>query len=493
MDINALHGAIHTQDCDTIIVSLFANEELSSIIKILDDALSGAITDLLESADFSGKDDQISVLYPRGVIPAKRVLLAGLGKATEATIEKYRRVAATTIQKANELNAKHIVSILHGTGEAELRAQALVEASFLALYRYNQNSELTVASLTILTGDENELDAIQRGITVGIAYARGVVSARELVNLPANICTPAYMADTAASIAKEHNLRVEILERKQMGTLKMGALLAVAQGSNDSPRFIILEHNHDQAAELDTLVLIGKGVTFDTGGYSLKTREGMVGMKADMAGGAAVIGAMQAVSMLNIPLHVVGLIPASDNMISNTAYRPQDVVTASNGVTIEIISTDAEGRMLLADALVFASRYKPDAVIDIATLTGSAMVALGGEAAGLFCTDEELRDRLLAAAEATHERIWPLPMYPEYSKSLESETANTKNSGVRYGGASIAAVFLKNFVDYPAWAHIDMAGLAHSAKGIPYATKGATGYGVRLLAEFVRQWTQKGD
>ncbi len=493
MDIKALQGAIHDQNVDTVIVSLFAEEQLSNALSTLDSLLSGAISNLIETGDFTGKEKQISVIYPRGGIAAKRIILVGLGQKDSATPEKLRRAAAYAIQKANDLKAVEIISTVHGFGNLEVRSQLITEASLLALYQYKEKNIPTVKTMSLIVSDERDLEAVQRGINLGVAYAQGTCTARDMVNLPPNICTPAYMAEMAEDLAKETGLRIEVLERQQMKALKMGALLAVAQGSDAAPRFIILEHNHEKAKELDTLVLVGKGVTFDTGGYSLKTRDGMVGMKADMAGGAAVIGAMQAIALLDVPLHVVGLIPASDNMVSSTAYRPQEVVTASNGVTIEIISTDAEGRMLLADALVFANRYKPDAVVDIATLTGSAVIALGGQAAALFVTDDRLHDTLLKAAETTHERLWQLPMYSEYNKTLESETADTKNSGGRYGGASIAAAFLQNFVDYPAWAHIDMAGLAHSAKNIPYATKGATGFGVRLLTEFVRQWAQKGD
>ena len=275
-----------------------------------------------------------------------------------------------------------------------------------------------------------------------------------------------------------------------MVALKMGALLAVAQGSDTPPRFIILEHNGERADELDTIVLVGKGVTFDTGGYSLKSKEGMARMKTDMAGAAAVIGTMRAIGELGVELHVVGLAPAADNMIGSHAYRPQEVFTASNGVTIEIVSTDAEGRMLLADALVYASRYQPAAVVDIATLTGACAVALGKVAAGLFSTDDALRERLLAAAKASNEKLWPLPLFPEYEKSIESETADIKNSSSdRAAGVGSSATFLKHFVDYPAWAHIDMAGLASDIKDIPYVPeRGASGFGVRLLTEFVRRW-----
>jgi leucyl aminopeptidase len=295
------------------------------------------------------------------------------------------------------------------------------------------------------------------------------------------------MAEAATRVADEVGLGVEVLDREQMAALGMGALLAVAQGSETPPRLIVLEHNTDRADEMDTIVLAGKGVTFDTGGYSLKGKEGMATMKGDMAGAAAVIGTMRVIGALDLPLHVVGLVPAADNMISGHAYRPQEVVTASNGVTIEIISTDAEGRMLLADALVYAGRFEPTAVVDIATLTGTCAAALGGVAAGFFSTDDGLRDALMAAAGVTSEKLWPLPLFPEYEQAIQSQTADVKNSGGRQGGIGASAMFLKRFVTYPAWAHIDMAGLEFEAKDVAYVPgKGATGFGVRLLTEFVR-------
>jgi leucyl aminopeptidase len=291
-------------------------------------------------------------------------------------------------------------------------------------------------------------------------------------------------------VAKETGMRAELLERRQMESLNMGALLAVAQGSDTPPRFIILEHNGGRAEELDTIVLVGKGITFDTGGYSIKSKESMKRMKTDMAGAAAVIGTMRTIGMLGLDLHVVGLAPAADNMISGRAYRPEDVVTASNGTTIEIVSTDAEGRMLLADALVYAARFDPSAVIDVATLTGASVVALGrGMAAGLFSTDDGLQDDLLAAGKESGERLWPLPLFPEYEKSLKSDTADIKNSGSRMSGVGSSATFLKHFVTCPAWAHIDMAGMAAGGQDIPYVPgkETASGFGVRLLAAFLRR------
>jgi leucyl aminopeptidase len=431
------------------------------------------------------------------------VILVGLGQRDKFDADAVRRAAAHAIKKAHDLKAGRVASILHGAGAGGLTveeaAQATAEGSLLALYDYHGQKtddprEAKPDLLELMIFDEKNVPQAQRGVDVARAIAAGTVLARDLVNLPPNICTPVYMAETATSIAEKVGLRVEVLGRRQMEALKMGALLAVAQGSEDPPRFIIMEHNKERADELDSIVLVGKGVTFDTGGYTLKSKEGMGKMKTDMAGAAAVIGTMAAVGELDVPLHVVGLIPASDNMINGRAYRPQEVFTASNGVTIEINSTDAEGRMLLADALVYAKRFEPAAVVDIATLTGACVVALGkGIAAGLFSTDDGLRDALLAAGESSAEKLWPLPLFPEYEKSLESQTADVRNSGERGGGVGSSATFLKHFVDYPAWAHVDMAGMAFGAKENPYIpAKSATGFGVRLLAEFVRGWGERG-
>jgi leucyl aminopeptidase len=505
MDIKAIPGAIQKSDADTIIVNLFQDTQPGGATKAVDDALNGAIRDLIQDGDFDGKAGQAAVLYPRGAIPARRVLVVGLGprdKFDADPADGVRRAAAHAIKKARDLKADRVASILHGAGagglSVEQAAKATAEGSLLALYDYygqktEDSQEPKPQLLELAIFDEKDVSAAQQGVDAALAIAAGVVLTRDLVNLPPNICTPTYMADAARKVAEEVGLRIEVLGRKQMEALKMGALLAVAQGTDTPPQFIILEHNGDRADELDSIVLVGKGVTFDTGGYSLKSKEGMGHMKSDMAGAAAVIGAMRAIGELNVPLHVVGLAPASDNMIGSHAYRPQEVFTASNGVTIEINSTDAEGRMLLADALVYAKRFDPAAVVDIATLTGACVVALGaGVAAGVFSTDDALRDALLAASQVTAERLWPMPLFPEYEKSLESQTADIRNNGPRQSGVGSSATFLKHFVDYPAWAHVDMAGMAGGIKGNPYIpTKSASGFGVRLLTEFVRGWARR--
>jgi leucyl aminopeptidase len=501
MQIKIVPGVIQDSDADAVIVGLFQESQPQGATRALDQALDGAIRDLVESGDANGKAGQVAVLYTRGAIPAPRVIVVGLGPRQEFDLEGLRRAAAHAIQKARDLKARRVASalydveVMNGGLAVEAAAQAIAEVSLLALYEYRgqktgEAPEALPQVMELALEPEPDASAAQRGIAAGQAVAAGVTLTRDLVNLPPNICTPLHMAEVAEQIAERVGLRIKVFGPEQMEALGMGALLAVARGSDTPPRFIILEHNADRARELDTLVLVGKGVTFDTGGYSLKTKEGMATMKGDMAGAAAVIGALRAIGALGVPLHVVGLVPAADNMISGHAYRPQEVVIASNGVTIEIISTDAEGRMLLADALVYAERFRPAAVVDIATLTGTCAAALGGAAAGLFSTDDALRDVLLSAGAATSEKLWPLPLFPEYEKAIESETADIKNSGGRRGGIGASAIFLKHFVNCPAWAHIDMAGLAFEAKDNPYVPgKGATGFGVRLLTEFVRKWT----
>ena len=503
MEVTVTVGLIQESDADAIIVGVFEDSQPEAATLAVDQALNGAIRHLAEGGDLTGRADDVVVLYPRGSIPARRVIVVGLGQRQEYDLEARRRAAARGVHRARDLNAQRVATILNGVGnggistvEVEAAAQAVTEGSLLALYDYRgqktgERSGTLLQTLELMIPPQQDASAVQRGVEAGQAIAAGVTLTRDLVNLPPNICTPDYLAKVADQIAETVGLSIQVFGPAQMEQLGMGALLAVAKGSATPPRFIILQHNSDRADELDTVVLVGKGITFDTGGYTLKTKDGMATMKADMAGAAAVIGAMRAIGKLDVPLHVVGLVPAADNMISGQAYRPQDVVTASNGVTIEIVSTDAEGRMLLADALVFAERFQPAAVVDIATLTGTCAAALGTVAAGLFSTDDVLRDTLLAAADATAEKLWPLPLFPEYEKAIESETADTKNSGGKWGGIGSSAIFLKHFVAYPVWAHVDMAGMASEAKGNPYVPgMGATGYGVRLLTEFVRRQIQ---
>ncbi|MDW8172485.1 MAG: leucyl aminopeptidase [Anaerolineae bacterium] len=500
MEINVRSGDIFTAEADTLLVFV-PQEELSPFAKRVNEALGGWLEDLRANGDFSGKRGESQVLYPRGQMSFQRVILIGIGKREDFDAEAVRRVAAIALQRARQLKAQKVASMTIGTGSGHIAlrvaVRAMIEGALLGLYRYTAQKsapeELSdPEQLLLCVYDDADLTQTQQAAAEGRAYAEGTMLARDLVNMPPNFCTPTYLAEKAQEIGARHSQKVTVLERSQMEALKMGALLAVAQGSEAPPHFIIMEHEPSLAEAGKTLVLVGKGVTFDTGGYSLKPVDNMVGMKADMSGAAAVIAAMQIIGTLEVKRHVVGLVPAADNMVSGRAYRPEDVITASNGKTVEIISTDAEGRLLLADALVYASRYQPAAVVDIATLTGGMAVALGNTAGGVFYTDQKLKESLMSASDDSGERLWPMPIYPEYSKVIESETADIRNSGgsaSRMGSAGIGAAFLKHFVDYPAWAHIDMAGVMHNSGDVPYAPgKGGSGYGARLLAQWVANW-----
>lgn len=493
MNVKVEEGAIQASAADTLIVNLFEGVvSPTGATGAVDSALGGAVTDLIRGGDFLGKAGETAVLYPRGEITARRVIIVGLGKAQDFDYEGVRRASAAGIKRACDLNAKEVATIVHGAGIGGLdpgkAAQATTEGALLATYRYaapkHRDAANEVDALTLVEFDSTRLEAVRRGVATAEAIAAGVYLARDLVNRPPNVATPTHMAETATSLAERHGMQITVGDRDWAAERGMGAFLAVAKGAGEPPKFIVLEHRPDET-NLPTVVLVGKGITFDTGGISIKPSEGMGNMKSDMGGAAAVLGAMEAVGRLNLPLRVVGITPCTENMPDAAAYRPSDVITASNGKTIEIITTDAEGRLILADALVYAARYRPNAVIDLATLTGACIIALGeGVAAGLFSNDDALRDRLLSASSATYERIWPLPLYEDYRRTIDSKVADLKNAGGRFGGVGTAAIFLREFADYP-WAHLDIAGMALSDKEAAYAPPGGTGFGVRLLTEYL--------
>lgn len=498
MKLTVIQGNIQESSADTLIVYLFEGvTKPAGAAGAIDRVLKGALGEMIANGDFTGKEGEVGVLYPHGALAAKRVLVSGLGKQETIGLESVRRAAAAAIKKGRELNAKNVATSILGDGSTGLTpsaiAQATAEGSLLALYRYaglkkTAETKNEIEALTLVEAEDSKLGEVQRGTNIAQALETGVTLARDLINMPPNVATPNRLAKVAEEIATLHHMNITVGDREWATQRQMGAFLAVAKGAGEPPKFIVLEHNSGHP-EMDTLVLVGKGITFDTGGISLKPVEKMGEMKSDMSGAAAVLGAMQVVGILNLPLHIVGIAPCTENMPDGNAYRPADVVRASNGKTIEIITTDAEGRLVLADGLVYAQQFQPKAVIDLATLTGACVIALGdGVAAGLFSNTDSLTEKLLASAEATHERLWRMPLWDEYQKAIKSEVADMKNSGGRYGGVGTSAIFLKSFTDYP-WAHIDMAGMALADKAGPYTPVGGTGYGVRLLVDFLLQWS----
>jgi leucyl aminopeptidase len=508
MDISVVAGSIQAVEDELIVVNLFeGTEKLGGATAAADQALGGAIADAIAGGDFKGKKGEVAVFYPRSGLPARRVLLVGLGPQDKFGLNAVREAAAAAAKKARGLGVGSFSTIVHGAGAGgltpEAAAQAVVEGTILGLYRYQElknepPDRPDPERLTLVFLDAADLPAVEAGATAGEIVAEAACLARDLANRPANYATPEDLAELALDIAGDfETLRCQLLDEEEADELGMGAFLGVAQGSDEPAVFIVLEHNAGRD-DLDTIVLVGKGITFDSGGISLKPGEHMDKMRADMAGGAAVLAAMLAVAQLDLPLHVVGLVPATENLPSGSAYKPGDVLTALNGKTIEIISTDAEGRLILADALAYATRFEPKAVVDLATLTGACVTALGrGVAAGVFSTDDGLLARLQAAAQTSGERIWQLPLYDDYMDKIESLTADMTNSGGREGGVGSSAIFLKQFTgDYP-WAHLDIAGMSFEERGDSpkrpaYLQKGATGYGVRLLVQLLRDWAAAG-
>ena len=450
---------------------------------------------MIASGEFQGKTGELAVIHPRDKMPPQRVVVVGLGQKSKFNLEEIRKASAAALKLAEKLNANHVASVVHGAGIGDLNtlaaAQATIEGALLASYRFDSarrsKKNRNISSFSIVEIDESKLTDLEEAKKIALVLASASYLARDLVNMPPNQATPTKMAEAAQEIAAGYGQKIVVGDRAWAAERKMGAFLAVAKGAGEPPKFIVLEHNGGKE-ELDTIILVGKGITFDTGGISLKRPLGMPDMKSDMAGAAAVLGAMKAAGELQIPLRIIGIAPCSENMPDANAYRPADVIEASNGKTIEIMNTDAEGRMVLADGLVYAQKYNPTAVIDLATLTGSCVTALGkGVAAGLFSTDEWLTSQLVSAGEAVHERVWPLPLWNEYKNFIKSDVADIKNSGGSFSGVGSSAIFLKEFTDYP-WAHLDIAGMALSKKASSYVPAGATGYGVRLLVQFLTQW-----
>jgi leucyl aminopeptidase len=373
-------------------------------------------------------------------------------------------------------------------------AQAIVEGSILGLYQFKElktepkTESSSIKSIMLLERDMGVFDEIQKGANMGNIIAESTNFARDLANMPANIATPSYLSAKAEELATTFSLEYSVLDESNAREIGMNAFLSVAQGSDQPAKFIILEYKPSDNEMLDTIVVVGKAITFDSGGLSLKQKTGMENMKYDKSGGCAVIGLMRAVSQLQLPIHLLGLIPATENLPGGKAIKPGDVIKSLSGKTIEIVNTDAEGRLVLADALTYAKKYTPQLIIDLATLTGACRIALGTHASGLMANEEakKLKEQLKTAGEKTGERCWELPLWKEYSTHLKSDFADLKNVGGREGAAIIAAAFLAKFVEKIPWIHLDIAGTARSDRKKAYIPKGATGVGVRLIVQFIR-------
>ena len=462
---------------------------LPSSLAELDRAAGGVVARAFASGDYKGKRDEALLVYGNG--KAQRILLVGVGKTGEITRNALRRAAAVAAKRARGVGASAfafaVAAEARGGVSASELGQVAVEGAaqggwqFTELKQQGEDARPELESVTVVV-DAGEAPDAEAGRKVGDAIAAGHRLTRGLQMQPGNVCTPSYLADQAGKLAKTHGFAVTVLDLAQIKKEGMGALLAVSQGSAQEPRFIALEYKGGQGAPV---VLIGKGVTFDSGGISIKPAQNMEDMKFDMSGAAAVLGTFEVLGRLKPKLNVVGLIPSTENLPSGTAVKPGDVVKSHLGKTIEIINTDAEGRLILCDALSYARRFKPAAVLDAATLTGAVVVALGHHAIGIMGNDEALLAEVRDAGERAGERCWPLPLWDEYRDLVKSEIADVRNSGGRSAGSIAGGWFLKEFADGFPWVHMDIAGTAYTEGEGPTQGKGPTAIGVRLFTEFL--------
>ena len=494
MEIKVEKGIKITPKMELLTIGLFEEETLPQAIEQLDVTFDGCIKEVLSSNDFKGKDEELLLLHPKENPITKRVLLIGLGKSKECNLEGIRRAAGRASDYSCKLKVKELSFLLRSFSLSSLDssqlARALVEASLLASYRFDKFKEKRDKAKieTIRLWDfegKKDAEGLRKGGVLGKIIAEETCYARDLVFLPGNCATPELLAEEIKKGISDLPITCSLLTPRDMEKLGMEAILAVGKGSENPPRLIILEYNPKNARGKPVL-LVGKGVTFDAGGISLKPSREMWEMKSDMAGGAAVVSAVKVAARLKIPRRIIAIVPAAENLPSGRATRPGDVVRSYSGKTIEIIDTDAEGRLLLADALAYGKDvYKPGMMIDLATLTGACIIALGNHAAGMLGNDKELKDELRRAGERTYERVWELPLWKEYKEEMKSDIADVKNLGGREGGAITAAAFLSEFVGDTPWVHLDIAGVAWTKEKKPYIPKGATGFGVRLLSEFL--------
>ena len=485
---------IDQKQTSLLVIGVFEGEQDFSQSKELDPAVFASIKETLENKEFRGTFGSSILVYTLGKGSMKKIMLLGLGKKEKFTDESARVCAGKATQKAKELSSNEF-SILQFSNLDEGLIEAMTEGVMLAHYSFDKYKEAKETAnkleqvALLINSDSPKFQAVaDKAATV----VEAVNFARDIGNMPPNDCAPAQLASTALSIAQEYGMKARIIDRYELENMGMGGIVAVGKGSNNPPKLIILEYNgNSDPQQQKPYLLVGKAVTFDTGGISIKPGEKMDEMKFDKCGGCTVLAVMRAAASIKLTVNVVGIIPAVENMPSSTSYRPGDIIRMYNGKTVEVLNTDAEGRMILADALAYGiATYNPKAVIDLATLTGAAIIALGSNVAALVGTNKQLTDRLRKLAEKTGEKMWELPLYDEFHEQIKSTYADIRNIGGRPGGAITAAAFLSNFANGVPWVHIDIAGTAWTQDGTyekSYNPKGATGFGVRTLVKLLME------
>ena len=500
MQVEANRGPIEELDVQALAVAVFKNEKSDDgFVKRLDELSGGLVRSALDAEEFSGKEGEIAYFHLVGndKLKARRLLLVGVGDPGDYKDAQVSQMTGTAVRSLRSKNVKSIAVVPRASGDAEQTAAVAVQGAFIALfdpdkYRTVEKEEKTIDRLIVSIEDADE-SALQEGVRAGQIVGESVNFTRDLANEPGAYMTPTDMAERAREIANDFGLSIDVLDEARMEQEGMGSLLSVTRGSDQPAKLIILKYTpaNPVSDSKELLAFVGKGVTFDSGGISLKPGENMELMKYDMTGGATVMGAMRAIAQLKPPIPILGIAPCTENLPSGKATKPGDVVKAMTGKTIEIINTDAEGRLILADAIAYAKKLGATKVIDMATLTGAVSIALGDVNAAVLGTDQELIDEIIAAGREVGEKFWQLPLDKEYSKQIRSDIADIKNVGGRKAGTITAAAFLKEFADGLSWAHLDIAGTAWGDEAKPDRSKGPTGIAVRTLLRIVDRASQK--
>lgn len=475
-----------------LVVGSYQDNDLSTVAAQINDASDNLVNDIYQGGDFDGSLGKTCLLRNVTGLAAKRLLLVGLGKRGDYSRRRIHTASAAVARQIGSLGSEDAIVLLCEEAientSVEQRSADIVHAIDHALYRYDTTKSKpavarTLSKINVAVSQADAAEAATKAVGEAVAVANGVTVARELGNLPGNVCTPTYLAEQGLALAEEYaSITTTVLEEAEMEELGMGALLAVSQGSVQPAKLITMEYKGGPEGQKPH-VLVGKGLTFDAGGISLKPGPGMDGMKMDKCGGTAVFGTMRAIAELGLPLNVVGVVPSSENLPDAKAVKPGDVVTAMDGTTIEILNTDAEGRLILCDAICYAKRFDPETMIDLATLTGAIVVALGNHRTAVFSPDQELADSIMAAGDSTFDRFWQMPLGEEYAEQLKSTWADFANIGGSAAGSITAAEFLHHFAKGLRWAHLDVAGTAMSMGGIN--RKGASGRPVRALVQYL--------
>ncbi len=499
ISIDIAGGKISETECDTVVIGVAEQEKLSGELKSLDDSLRGELSKAMKENRFSGEWKHVFSLSTLGNIKPKHVIFIGLGKEKELTAEKLRRASAVTSRSARAHKAKTIATNLQSRlADRTETSAAAIEGTLLGLYRFTKHKtvgkekEHSVESLILIEPDKNKLAECKKGVERGIILAESINYVRDISNAPSGMMYPAKLADEADKLAKELGLKITVFDEKKLASNGMNAILAVGNGSEKKPRFVAIEYN---PSAKEKLAIVGKGITFDSGGLDIKPREYMLDMKSDKAGAATVLGIMRAAAKLKLPVGIIGALAIAENMPSGSSYRPGDIITAYNKKTMEIIDTDAEGRVVLSDAVSYVEKnYKPAAIIDLATLTGACFVALGSEFAGLMGNDAKLMEKIKDASAKSAERVWELPLIDEYKEKVKSEVADVRNLGKgkqSEAGAITGAAFIGAFIESTPWVHLDIAGTAFLSDSKDYAPQGGTGWGVRLLVQLLSDWKKR--